>query len=272
MRRSWVGKSGRSTFAAPAAGLLLTLKSLSQLFSLEFGLSCCVPTLHTAKSKSRRVRPEDKKATVTTKVTCADSFSLKDPPFTCVCLIILSSSFLSSLPSPMETDSYWLPSAIHCTTKLHRTSCKSTATLSTHRSSSLRCSTSPAPSSVVLRPFHYSKSSKSNYYYYYNKSQLTMSSCVMILWQCLLVILLLAPLTNAQYKPQWPDPMLAREIFVLNLEDGYFGCQVNDSADFLQLFELSKLCDGAPQCFRGSDELSVQLKCTDRSKYHGVVL
>lgn len=72
---------------------------------------------------------------------------------------------------------------------------------------------------------------------------------------------------TAQYKPQWPDPILAREIFVLNLEDGFFGCQVNDSTDFLQLFELSKLCDGSPQCFRGSDELSVQLKCTDRSEY-----
>lgn len=71
---------------------------------------------------------------------------------------------------------------------------------------------------------------------------------------------------SMQYKPQWPDPMLAREIFVLNLEDGYYGCQVNESADFLQLFELSKLCDGTPQCFRGSDELNDQLKCTDRSE------
>lgn len=98
-----------------------------------------------------------------------------------------------------------------------------------------------------------------------------LSSCInMLWWQCLLLftcLLLTSSTVNAQYKPQWPDPMLAREIFVLNLEDGYFGCQVNESVDFLQLFELSKLCDGAPQCFRGSDELSVQLKCTDRSKY-----
>lgn len=181
----------------------------------------------------------------------------------------------------MEADSSWLPSATTCATKRHRTSCKSTANTltSTHRSSSLRCSTSP---SLATRPFLLStdisskststrtrsRSSCSNSNSSNNNSQLTMSSCVMIWWQCLLVILLVAPtLTSAQYKPQWPDPMVAREIFVLNLEDGYFGCQVNDSADFLQLFELSKLCDGAPQCFRGSDELSVQLKCTDRSKY-----
>lgn len=82
------------------------------------------------------------------------------------------------------------------------------------------------------------------------------------------VLLSCCPFThvNAQYKPQWPDPLMAREIFVLNLEDGYYGCQVNESADFLQLFELSQLCDGTAQCFRGSDEVSDQLKCTDRSK------
>lgn len=85
----------------------------------------------------------------------------------------------------------------------------------------------------------------------------------------LISILILSTVSTvtAQYKPQWPDPILSREIFVLNLEDGFFGCQVNESTDFLQLFELSKLCDGNPQCFRGSDELSVQLKCTDRSEY-----
>lgn len=72
--------------------------------------------------------------------------------------------------------------------------------------------------------------------------------------------------TNAQYRPSWPSPLLQREIFVLNLEDGYFGCQVNESTDFLQLFELSKLCDGIPQCFQASDEDPQALKCTDRSE------
>ena len=71
----------------------------------------------------------------------------------------------------------------------------------------------------------------------------------------------------AQYRPNWPSPYVQREIFVLNLEDGYFGCQVNESTDFLQLFELSKLCDGIPQCFQGSDEVSLELKCKDRSKF-----
>jgi hypothetical protein len=55
---------------------------------------------------------------------------------------------------------------------------------------------------------------------------------------------------------------IKREIFFLNLEDGYFGCQVNDSRDVLQLYELSKLCDGAPDCFMGSDELRKELKCS----------
>uniref|UniRef100_A0A6P7FF96 Uncharacterized protein LOC114327498 n=1 Tax=Diabrotica virgifera virgifera TaxID=50390 RepID=A0A6P7FF96_DIAVI len=55
---------------------------------------------------------------------------------------------------------------------------------------------------------------------------------------------------------------IRREVFFLNLEDGYFGCQVNESTDVLQLFELSKLCDGTPNCFLGSDELTKELKCT----------
>lgn len=57
---------------------------------------------------------------------------------------------------------------------------------------------------------------------------------------------------------------IKREIFFLNLEDGYFGCQVNESTDVLQLYELSKLCDGAPECFMGSDELRKELKCTGK--------
>lgn len=55
-----------------------------------------------------------------------------------------------------------------------------------------------------------------------------------------------------------------REVFFLNLEDGMFGCQVNESTDYLQLYELSKLCDGTPDCFMGSDELQQQLKCTSK--------
>lgn len=58
---------------------------------------------------------------------------------------------------------------------------------------------------------------------------------------------------------------IKREVFFLNLEDGYFGCQVNESTDVLQLFELSKLCDGTPNCFLGSDELTKELKCTGKN-------
>ena len=81
-----------------------------------------------------------------------------------------------------------------------------------------------------------------------------------------LMLSLLSTSCLAQYRPNWPSPYVQREIFVLNLEDGYFGCQVNESTDFLQLFELSKLCDGISQCFQGSDEVSLELKCKDRSK------
>lgn len=58
---------------------------------------------------------------------------------------------------------------------------------------------------------------------------------------------------------------IKREIFFLNIEDGYFGCQVNQSTDVLQLYELSKLCDGYQDCYQGSDELSRELKCTSKS-------
>lgn len=72
--------------------------------------------------------------------------------------------------------------------------------------------------------------------------------------------------TGQQFKPEWPQKLVEQEIFLLNLEDGYFGCQVNASQDFLQLFELSRLCDGQPQCYLGSDELDLQLKCRARDK------
>ena len=84
-----------------------------------------------------------------------------------------------------------------------------------------------------------------------------------------LLLSLLSTSCLAQYRPNWASLYVKREIFVLNLEDGYFGCQVNESTDFLQLFELSKLCDGVPQCFQGSDEVDSELKCTDRSKCSG---
>ncbi|KAI5721576.1 hypothetical protein M8J77_022574 [Diaphorina citri] len=59
---------------------------------------------------------------------------------------------------------------------------------------------------------------------------------------------------------------IRREVFFLNLEDGYFGCQVNQSTEVLQLYELSRLCDGTPDCYLGSDELRKELKCTRRTR------
>lgn len=84
----------------------------------------------------------------------------------------------------------------------------------------------------------------------------------------LVLVLALATLASGQYRPKFPSPYLQKEIFVLNLEDGFFGCQVNESTEVLQLFELSQLCDGVPQCFQGSDELARDLKCTDRNHCH----
>ena len=55
-----------------------------------------------------------------------------------------------------------------------------------------------------------------------------------------------------------------REVFFVNLEEGFFGCQVNETADVLQIFKIKKLCDGVSDCFRGSDENSKDLKCSSK--------
>ena len=44
------------------------------------------------------------------------------------------------------------------------------------------------------------------------------------------------------------------ELFWLNLEEGYFACQLNQSEKFLKIFKLSRLCDGKEDCYQGSDE------------------
>ena len=54
------------------------------------------------------------------------------------------------------------------------------------------------------------------------------------------------------------------EVFFVNLEEGYFGCQVNQSSEFLQIFKISKLCDGRSDCYKGSDENRAELKCTSK--------
>ena len=57
-------------------------------------------------------------------------------------------------------------------------------------------------------------------------------------------------------------------MFFLNLEDGYFGCQVNESTEILQLLELSKLCDNHVDCYQGTDEQRTRLKCTGKRKHN----
>ena len=52
------------------------------------------------------------------------------------------------------------------------------------------------------------------------------------------------------------------ELFWLNLEEGYFGCQINGSDKYVKIFKLSRLCDGVPDCYRASDELKDHLKCS----------
>ena len=57
-----------------------------------------------------------------------------------------------------------------------------------------------------------------------------------------------------------------KEVFFVNLEEGFFGCQVNETAEVLQIFKINKLCDGVSDCFRGSDENSKELKCSSKWK------
>lgn len=63
--------------------------------------------------------------------------------------------------------------------------------------------------------------------------------------------------SNTRLKP---------ETFDLNLELGYFACQVNESSEYLQIFDISKLCDGHADCFMASDESEEKNKCT--RKFH----
>lgn len=67
------------------------------------------------------------------------------------------------------------------------------------------------------------------------------------------------------YQSDFSKGRFGGEVFFLNLEDGYFGCQVNESTDYLQLYDLSKLCDGTQDCYLGSDEKNKELKCTSMS-------
>ena len=84
--------------------------------------------------------------------------------------------------------------------------------------------------------------------------------------ECLVRILLWSSvLTWTRVSSQFA-PGRGKEVFFVNLEEGFFGCQVNETAEVLQIFKINKLCDGVSDCFRGSDENSKELKCSSKWK------
>ena len=58
------------------------------------------------------------------------------------------------------------------------------------------------------------------------------------------------------------DILPTEELFWLNLEEGYFACQLNESEKFLKIFRISRLCDYKEDCYKGSDELQKDLRCS----------
>ena len=64
--------------------------------------------------------------------------------------------------------------------------------------------------------------------------------------------------THAQFLSKFSK----KEIFFVNLEEGFFGCQVNETLEVLQIFKIEKLCDGTSDCYLGSDENQKELKCS----------
>ena len=84
--------------------------------------------------------------------------------------------------------------------------------------------------------------------------------------ECLVRILLWSSvLTWTRVSSQF-SAARGKEVFFVNLEEGFFGCQVNETAEVLQIFKINKLCDGVSDCFRGSDENSKELKCSSKWK------
>ena len=57
----------------------------------------------------------------------------------------------------------------------------------------------------------------------------------------------------------------------MNLEEGFFGCQVNETTEVLQIFKVEKLCDGKSDCYLGSDENQEELKCSSKYPYQYLV-
>ena len=83
--------------------------------------------------------------------------------------------------------------------------------------------------------------------------------------ECLVKILLWSTLVIWTTNGQFLSKFSKKEVFFVNLEEGFFGCQVNETTDVLQIFKVEKLCDGKSDCYLGSDENQKELKCS--SKY-----
>lgn len=68
-------------------------------------------------------------------------------------------------------------------------------------------------------------------------------------------------------------PKSSREIFVVNFELGFFACQLNASSDFLEVYSLSRLCDGTRDCFSGTDENRDYVPCSSKcSSFNKILL
>ena len=85
-----------------------------------------------------------------------------------------------------------------------------------------------------------------------------------LLWSSLVTTWTSNHFTLAQ--SHFPTKFSKKEVFFVNLEEGYFGCQVNETLEVLQIFKIEKLCDGTSDCYLGSDENQKELKCS--SKYY----
>ena len=85
-----------------------------------------------------------------------------------------------------------------------------------------------------------------------------------LLWSALVTTWTSNPATAAQQSGL--AKFSKKEVFFVNLEEGFFGCQVNETLEVLQIFKIEKLCDGTSDCYLGSDENPKELKCS--SKYN----
>ena len=87
-----------------------------------------------------------------------------------------------------------------------------------------------------------------------------------LLWSSLVTTWTSNHFTLAQ--SHFPTKFSKKEVFFVNLEEGYFGCQVNETLEVLQIFKIEKLCDGTSDCYLGSDENQKELKCSSKYQFH----